>query len=775
MVTYLFKSTLLWSLLATLAVGVKAQIHTYSFTGVITDQDSNPVSGVFVMLLPDSAFTTTDSNGFFHFERMQAGNYTISCYATGYKLFTSPIALVSDKNVRFKLQEESNNLNTVIVTGSKPHDLQTLDVADLKGKELLQTRGKTLGESLKDLPGLNSIQTGPSLSKPVIHGLHSNRVLLINNGVRQQGQQWGTEHAPEIDPFLANKITVIKGAASVRYGSDAVAGVILLSPDELPTTKGISGNLYAIGASNGRMQAFSGTLQGALGKKFTGLSWRLQGTLKNAGNFKTPKYYLENTGLREGDFSAAIGYQWKRMHVNVYYSQFNNKLGIFSGAESGNLKELLDKFAAPVPATPSYFSYKIQRSYQVVNHELAKLNAYYNFKNGSKLELTVGRQNDRRREYDSDLPYNNNPAILAAPQLNFQLITHTAELIYKHSSAKKLSGSVGFSGSTSGNIFKGLRYLIPNFRDYNGGLFAIEQYHSNKLTLEAGIRYDYRWLQVYRRNATTLQVYHSTFQYQNVSGTVGATYTLSSKLKLNVNVGTAWRAPSINELYINGIHFSDASYQIGDSSLKSERAVNTSFSIDYSGERLRFNAEFYYNRIGNYIYEMPLSQPITTIGGVFPAFAFTQNDVTIKGTDISLQYDITRNLTLQSKTTLVRGWNNTIDNYLIYMPADRFDNGVEYHLPEFWHLQKPYLSVSNLSVLRQVRVPPNTDYVPTPMGYSLFNFNMGCTIKIQHKLMDINLSVNNLTNQAYRDYLNHFRYYADEIGRNIMLQLKYSF
>ncbi len=750
-----------------------SQPCTYSVSGIVQDEQKQVIPGAVVRLVHGKSGDATDSTGHFHIPNVCAGKDTLVCEALGYKKSGITVNITGDKNLAIILQNGENQIKEVVINGERMQDLHTITQAELKGRELLQTRGESLGETLKELPGLNSIQTGPTLSKPVIHGLYSNRVLIINDGVRQEGQQWGSEHAPEIDPFVANKITVVKGAASVRYGSDAIGGVVLLSPDDLPTQKGITGNMYLIGASNGQMGAFSGMLQGAFDKKLKGLSWRVQGTVKDAGNFHTPRYYLTNSGLREGDFSASLGYKIKQMNFNVYYSLYSTEVGIFFGAESGNLQELQEKFAMPTPGLPSYFSYAIGRPYQTVMHELLKASTSYEFQNKGKLELSFGRQNDIRQEYDE--LSTSNPAAENSPQLRFQLITHTLDLIYTQQAKNGFSGSFGITGKTSGNTFEGVRSLIPNYRDYNGGAFAIERYNLGKFTFEAGLRYDYRWLRVYERNPTSLALYNVTYQYSNATGTMGSTYHYNEHLSASLNAGSAWRAPSINEMYIYGEHFSDASFEVGDSTLKSERSINTGFSVNYTSDKLRVVADMYYNNISNYIYDKPALKYRILPSGAFPEFDYTQTNVNIKGLDAAIQYDFLPRFTFQSKTTIVRGDNESIHDWLISMPCDRFENGFEYHLLKIGKLKQPYLSLENVSVLKQTRVPPNSDYVPPPSAYSLFNANAGFIVPMKKNTLSINFTVNNITNVAYRDYLDHFRYYADELGVNYILRFKYSF
>ncbi len=752
----------------------KAQNCDYIITGIVTDAQLHVVPGAVIHVASDAAKgDVTDTGGKFRLSNVCEGHIVLVCDALGYSTATAHLHVTGNSSIEFKLSSEKNQLNEVVINGVKMQDLQTVSHTELKGLALLQSRGKSLGEALKQLPGLNAIQTGPSISKPVIHGLHSNRVLVLNNGVRQEGQQWGSEHAPEIDPFVANRITVVKGAASVRYGADAIGGVVLLDADPLPLARGVSGDVYAVAQSNGQMGTLSAALQGRTGTN--GVSWRVQGTGKRGGNFRTPNYFLKNTGISEQDFSASAGYNWKGIDIVGFFSMFNTKNGIFEGSHAGNITDLNAALGRPRPVSASVFSYDIARSYQQIYHDLAKLKASYRFVNEGKLELSIARQKDLRNEYDVSLPYTNKEDLLTKPQVSFQLKTHSGELVYTEPSHKGFSGLVGLAGNTQGNVFKGIRYLIPNFRTYSGGAFAVERYGYNKFTFEAGLRYDYRWQRVYQRNQTTLETYHTTLQFKNATGTVGATFRANGRLSFTGNIGTAWRAPAVNELYIHGVHFSNASYQDGDSSLASERSLNSGLTVKYNSKKLRTTVDVYYNSIGNYIYQVPQLQLVTLLSGTFPSFQFTQNNVAIRGTDLSVQYDFVKHFTLQSRVTIVRGWNIDRKEWLIYMPADRYENGIVYSLHAWKFMQEPYISVENVSVLRQTRVVPNSDYVAPPAGYSIFNASAGFTTLVRANTLRFDFTVSNLLNTAYRDYLDNYRYYADNIGINFIIKAKYSF
>ena len=274
-----------------------------SLTGNVSGAGAKEkISFASVFIRETGKYVLSDSNGGFQLDSLCPGSYTLIISATGYDSLVRLYQLTENANLSFILKRDAGQLAAVEVLGEKKQDIATNAKSELKGLALFQTAGQTLGESLKNIPGLNSIQTGPSISKPVIHGLHSNRILILNNGVRQEGQQWGSEHAPEIDPFISDKITIIKGAASVRYGSDAMVGVLLVEPKPLAPEKAWLGDRNLVAGTNGRMGAVSSLLEGKL-KKLAGINWRVQGTLKEAGNFRTSSYFLENTGLTEKDFS----------------------------------------------------------------------------------------------------------------------------------------------------------------------------------------------------------------------------------------------------------------------------------------------------------------------------------------------------------------------------------------------------------------------------------------------------------------------------------------
>ena len=748
-------------------------------SGTVKDSETKePIIGAVVYLKGTNKAVNTDEKGHYILKNICQGNYRLVCQLVGYQSVELVVDLKKEHAEDIALVESDEHLQEVIVSGKKVESFSQVKNT-LEGQSLEQSRGQNLGESLKGITGVTSLQTGSSISKPVIHGMHSNRVLILNNGVRQEGQQWGSEHAPEIDPFVAKKLSVVKGAAGVRYGSDAIAGVILVEPDDLPDSSKITGELNTVGFSNGRQGVISGILQGGV-TGLKGLSWRVQGTLKKGGNVSTSSYNLANTGVEEQNFSLTTGYKKANWGTEIYFSRFSNLIGIFLGSHIGNKEDLEDAIARNRPLeiyTPSEFSYTIDRPYQDITHNLLKSKSFLKSDNFGKLNLTLSRQFDRRYEYD----------VLRAGKnvntLRFLLETYTGELLLEHKPVfHKLSGMVGLSGMYQENVSSGDIYdkpqltttLIPNFQNQTMGVFIIERLPLKKFDLEAGFRFDQRNLNVYRptQSYSTSITQKQTIN-RGLSGNLGVNYRFSTALSGKFNAGTAWRAPTVNELYSYGVHHGAAAFEIGDSTLAAEKAYNFSLIFEYTLNRLSAELNLYNNYINDFIYLKPgftngVPDYILTVRGAFPEFNYTQVDAVFRGIDFSLHYQITDRLSYTGKYAMVRAKDVRNNLYMVNIPSDRIENTVKY---EFGKKHTSFLSIGNLFVAHQNRVEANSDFVAPPAAYSLMNIQAGTAIKN----FEIGLGVSNLFNVSYREYLNRFRYFTDDMGRNVSLRVKWKF
>jgi len=737
---------------------------------VISADTQEPLAFANIILKELNQGTIADENGHYILPNLCAGTYTIICSRVGCDHEEHQITISDDTTRDFFLEETSLMIDQVVVTEAAVPRQEMQAAERLSGAELAAGQGINLGESLKRLPGVTTLNTGTNIAKPVIQGLHSNRILILNNGVRLEGQQWGLEHAPEVDPFLAEEVRVVKGASSVRYGADALGGVILIEPKALREQAGIGGELALQGFSNGRTGVVSGMVEGKLGGKLP-LAGRLQGTLKRGGNMRTPGYFLDNSGISEHNFSWTLGLDKEKWSTEVFYSNFNSDIGILADAHIGNLTDLQNAIDRGRPLDDGHFTYELGRPLQRVLHELIKWKSQLLTGEAGRLNLQYTRQFNRRQEFDAHRPYGDVPEGTDDPDIEFEITTHTGDVNWEHQPWGNWRGTVGATYMWQRNSTdRGA--LIPNYASQSAGAYWIERWknYPSPFEFELGARYDYKTMDVGRRGTDTIG---QELAFSNLSGTVGAMYTFPRLLRLRFNFSTAWRPPHVNELYSEGVHHGSASYERGNPDLQPERAYNTSLTAELdNGRNLRATATFYYD----FIFAEPLDRPVLTIRGAFPAFEYHQADARIIGMDWSLDYEFVPRLTLESRISLLRAWNRKVDDYLVFMPADRFQTGLKYAFSAPDGARKaPFIRLTMINALEQSRVPEGIDYAPPPPGYTRLDIEAGATFVWGKQAFEIGLSVINLFDTSYREYLNRFRYYVDEPGRNVALRLRIPF
>ncbi|MEJ7558143.1 MAG: TonB-dependent receptor [Pedobacter sp.] len=749
-----------------------SQPCNYMIFGSVKDsKDKNILSGASIRIKELNQSIQSEDDSHYHFSGLCKGKYTLLISFVGYQDKEISINLnKSATEINIFLISEISQLSEVEVTGSRNTTKPLQTSSKLSGKQLELSRGQSLGEALKTIPGLNSIQTGPSISKPVIHGLHSNRVLIYNAGVRQEGQQWGSEHAPEIDPFIANQITVVKGAASVMYGADAMGGVILLEPSPLKFEKALFGQVNMVGMSNNGQGAFSGMLENSHGKH-SSFSWRAQGTYKIAGNSKTADYYMNNTGFSEYNGALMFGYRKAGFSGDVYLSSFNTKIGIFSGSHIGSTTDLLNAISRnePFKSDQSTLSYQINRPYQLIRHQILKLKSSYAISGLGSLNAQYSIQQNNREEYDIVRQSNENKY-----QLKFDLNTQTADVFLDHDPILGLRGRIGINGMFQHNFYDG-RYLIPFFDSYSGGVFLIERWTKNKLSIEGGIRYDYKMMEarlrenVYDNNSSEIR---PKFNFNQLSGTLGASYNLTENYRFSTTIAKAWRPPAINELFSNGVHHGSASFEKGDRNLQEESSFNLTAGVSKITGKFKGEASIYLNTINNYIYLKPDLVPVLTVRGAFPSFQYVQVDARFTGADLLSSYQFNNTLNTTLKYSFVRAYDVASDKHLEFIPSDKVTLTTGFNLPDFKVFKNSAIDLTGSHTARQWRVKAEQDYAPTPQAYTLFNVDFSTTIPIASHQASISLSCWNVFNTAYRDYLNRFRYYTDDTGRNFIIRLQ---
>lgn len=707
---------------------------------------------------------------------------------------------------------DSMHLSHTEITGQKISltETSTQAFSTLKNKDLQRTQGKNLGNALQEIAGVNVLNTGNTIAKPVIHGLHSNRVLILNNGIRQEGQNWGAEHAPEIDAMLANRLTLIKGANAVRYGAEAMGGVVLVEPPLLPQNHGLHGQINLVGMSNGRGGVASGWIEGKFHKNWAG---RLQGTYKKMGDLQSKDYILSNTAMQELNFSGNLGFQKGNFEAEVFYSRFQTNLGILRASHLGNLDDLAEAIDRQIPQMTVDFSYNIRNPRQNITHDLLKLQAKYKNQDFGNFSLQYALQNNDRKEFDNRVQVSSD-----VPTLDLHLQTHTFDLAWDKFFGQKWQTTTGISAITQSNTYNagtGIRPLVPQYQNQGVGMYFIQRFIQKSNEIELGIRHERRFLAVQKFDLQN-KLQKSDFTFQNTAFTLGFLKHLPKNAHFRANISTAWRPPNVAEMFSEGLHHGSGVIEEGNISLTDEKAYKMLVSYQKNHQKnsiFSTQIDAYIQFIEGYIFTKP-SQVRTTIRGTFPVLNYAQTDALFYGLDLSFRYDFLENFVktlknevyFQGKASIIHAENRggIGGRFLPYIPANRLDlslnlafldtkifakNTKNIHLQMgMTHVfaQNQHPNIINIKTLSQNSTETNDilaknevfDFMPPPPAYYLWYADVSMEIplgKEEKKAFHIGLRGENLLNIAYRDYMNRFRYYADEMGRNITLRMQFIF
>jgi iron complex outermembrane receptor protein len=775
-----------------------------TLSGTVSSTTGEPLPGATVVLADGTASTVTDIHGHYRLNKLCAKTYKARVQYVGFITFEQEVLLKENTTLDFKLDAEVAQLDEVVIRAHQAHTEHVHNATSLNTKQLTEAAGKTLGETLKEIPGVNTIQAGPGIFKPVIHGVHSQRILILNYGIRQEGQQWGAEHAPEIDPFIASNMVVIKDASAIKYGTDALGGVIVVNPPELPEMAGFGGKITSVAQTNGRAGTLSGYIEGGI-KNHDGFGWRVQGTAKRAGDYHAPDYSLTNTGSSELNFSAAAGVHKENYGVEVFFSRFSTDLGILKGTSLSNVQDLLTAMENEPPQYTSEFSYSIGEPRQHVSHNLLKVNAHTEQANG-EWRLQYGYQNNTRQEFDL-----RRGSLKKIPALDLLLQTHTLETEWEQENANGRTLCIGFTSMAQENAnIPGTQRIpfIPNFVNYSGGAFGVAQKILGKWKLDAGLRYDYRFYKVKGFDYKNTY-YEDELSFSNISGTVGATANLKRD-RLDLNLSTAWRPPHVAELYSVGAHQSAAGIEYGlllnpetnevrsinDLDFKNEQALKGIATYTINRKKIQVTVSAFANRISNYIYLKP-SGITENIRGAYPYFRYTQTDVLFTGLDAAITYSVSQELKLIHTTSLIRAYNQGNTGEMPFIAPNRFDWSLRWERPtpsgNHFFIETKVRLVAKQKNGPRVITPRqfveaddqgidllqndtrNFDFAAAPDGYLLLNGAAGYSLKMADSRLDFRFSVENGLNQSYREYTNRFRYFADDLGRNFILSVQYQF
>jgi len=785
-----------------LAVFMANSWHAHSqntLTGTVLANTNAPLDGAHIHIealhgiaLPDGTYTVAG---------IPSGSHRVVISFVGFKSLDTIVDFHSSRVLDAILQPDVTQIEEVVLTDNAVSK-NTLPIQRLTTPVLEKYSSASLGDALKEIAGVSALKTGNNVVKPIINGLHSSRVPIISNNVRLEDQQWGAEHAPNLDVNAAGKVSVIKGAGALQYGGDAVGGVVLVEPLQVLNDT-LFGSTLLTGNSNGR----GGTLSTSLHKGAqNGWAWNAQGTLKYMGDRGAPNYVISNSGNREANVAADVSYLGKDYKLSAFYSIYSATIGIAIATHIGNVADLVRAINSGVPSVVNPFTYNIGNPRQKVQHHLGKLNYTKYLDDGSEFALQYAFQLNHRQEYDLRRgDFANTPA------LDLTLVTHSANADWK----KELDGGsfrAGISAAMQHNNASpdtGVRPLIPTYDKYDAGGYGIYSHQfSQSLTGEASVRYDFSRMDAtkfYQKSRWTALGYEGVydhfitqdfgsqwltnpkFTFHNVSASLGIRKRFQEGLEILGNLSLAMRNPNPSELFSDGLHHSNATIELGNLGLQKETSFKASATLLKTSGTFTLEATPYLNVINNFMFLAPTAVEYT-IRGTFPVYSYRQANALLAGVDLHTRWDFTKNFSHSLNAAYVYGTNTEDNAPLIDMPPLNLMNTLRYSAEDFHNF---FAEVRSEAVFTQTRypdfdfnadVPVNSVLVPTPVniskppkGYQLLHLSTGMQFAMGKTQTAVSLSVFNLFNTTYRDYLNRQRLYTDEVGRNIQLQLKFSY
>ena len=714
---------------------------TATLTGTVTDSSGTPLAQVRVTVLEVARFTLTDAEGRYSLAGLPTGSYGVSYALMGYApqvrrvtlrdgTVTVNLALRSTLVELQELQVTASPIATTSLTSPQP-------VSVLSDQELQGNRSATLGETISLLPGVRNFSTGSGIGKPVIRGVSSNRVLVLSNGQRLENQQWGDEHGPQVESSDAERIEVVRGPASVLYGSDALGGVVNVItpdlPDALTTDPFVSGRLVAGYSSNNEQPDGTLSLQGARG----GFGFRGSFTGRTRDDVRTPAGPLFNSGGNTTNASGSVGHRGAWGSVSGTYTRRNEKV------------EIHEDPAEDPTATP----------FQRINDDLVHVKGSLPV-SASHLDITLGYERNRRREFEA--------ADATDVALGLLSKTYSTDIRLHHPPVGRMAGIVGVSALRNEVDKFGEETLVPDNSHNNVGVYAFEQVELGRWNLALGGRYDFRRLQVDDDADLGVVAQHRT--YNSVTGNIGLLYRVAEPAAIVLNVGRGYRSPTAYDLFANGVHEGTVRFERGDSTLRNETSINTDLALRIQGHKVTAEIGGFANFIDNYIFPDPTGATDPASG--LQIFDITQGNARLTGFEAALEYHPAPFLHLRGTADYTRGQNTTSEQPIPLVPPFRATYSVRFESGQYRWVESSYLSLGGESNTRQNRADVD-DF--TPPGYTLANIAGGVVVPLGSRSVAVDLQMKNVFDKSYTNFLSRYKTYALDPGRNFIVRVTTAF
>jgi iron complex outermembrane receptor protein len=770
----------------------------YSLSGKVLDANTEgPILNAVIKVKGIEKYTTTNAEGAFKIDNLCTKNNTLIISCLGYTNSTKDHE--HDSAIHFYLTQQVTGLNEVVIQAKRRKEKGTATISQVTiGKtEITSNPTQSLAAVLSQQQGVTFMSAGTNVQLPVIHGLYGNRILVLNNGLKHGFQNWGADHAPEIDIASASSITVIKGAAGVRYGPEALGGAIIIEPNPLL----LNNPLYAALSTGYQTNGKGYNTNFEIGNGTENWSYFANGNYTRIGNRNTPDYNLTNSGKEEKAFSFGVLHHLDQWDFKVNYSFVDQNLALLRASIANSPDSFIRAINSNEPIIINPFSYAINQPSQTTQHHLAKAEINWWYTQGAKLTLIGGVQLNKRDEFD----VRRNAEL---PIINLDLLTYDYQLEWKHPEWHGLNGLLGaqyFSQNNDNNPGTQTTPYIPNYNTDRVSTFAVESLTFGKNMIEAGLRFDLETNDV-RGREINQDIFRDHYTFTNFTGSLGYVRQLSENSTFRTNIGTAWRTPNMEELFSFGQHgfkttfgllrFTDTNGKLStdeviplnQSTVHPERGYKFINEFQTSKNGNSHNLTVYSHYIENYVFDRPIGV-FGTIRGPMPAFIFDQVDALFFGVDYSWKKKWTDKISSVFDASYL--WSRNVgDNApLINQPPISMNVKLKWNQGKigvfdasrwairpsytFLQFQAPRTITPESLVDKSVELTTDSeifDFAAATDGY--FLLDLSWTFK--RKNLSGGITVQNLLNTGYRDYLNQMRYFADESGRNLLFTLKYT-
>jgi outer membrane receptor protein involved in Fe transport len=707
---------------------------TDTINGRVVDNAGHPVAQAIVEITDLARSVTTGTDGAFRIV-LAPGGYTLAVRRQGFAPAVREVVVGGGKSngtLEIALTPSAFRLEPVTVTATRQplaSEFSPLPADALAGDELRRAQSVSLAHVVEALPGVRAITTGAQIGKPVIRGFSGPRVLVLENGSRLEDYSWSDEDGPSVETAFVRRIELIRGPASVLYGSDALGGVINVIPEQLPDAAGGRGFMrtgFTLSAATNNIEIAPGAqVEGARGN----LGWRVAAIGRHASNLRTPAGELDNTGFGAFNGEAAAGWRWpsgSALSVRVvhYGGDFKLLEANAPPGETGGPERKAGDERFQITGQRPWGSWRVEGKGQLQFHSLIEV-----------ADDTTGTESE---------------------QFNLLLQTGSLDLLLHRGGT-----TFGIAMGGQRNDASGREPIVPNANVLSSAAFAFEQWSSGsgRWTLLAGLRADSRRLNAERNDS--LGVVAQERNSQAWSGNAGIVFTPvpGGGLSLSLNVGRAWRAPTLFELFANGPHIGEARYELGDSTLKPEASRGVDLGVRWSGQRARLELAGYHNRMSHYIYITPTAVFINSLR----VYQYGQAEAELFGAEAVLEAELGRGLVARGRVEAARGTNLTSHEALPLLPPVRAVVGLGW---------RDRFSVDVDANAHPTRLNPLD--VPTP-GYALLHLGGGADVRLFGRPMRLDISLRNALNQRYRSFLIRYKEFAFDPGRNLIVRLSSGF